>query len=169
MEKFIGANMITQDELKKVLSYNPDTGDFYWINKPNKKLPAGYKAGNSKTGYVRIKYKDYQYGAHRLAWLYMYGEHPKNLIDHINGDPLDNRIVNLREATSFENSQNRTRPQKNNTHGTLGVSYLPNKKLWRARISINGTRISLGKYKLKEDAAQAYLDAKKRLHPFSTL
>ena len=161
--------MITQDELKKVLSYNPDTGDFYWINKPNKKLPAGYKAGCSKSGYVRIHYKDYAYGAHRLAWLYMYGEHPKHLIDHINGDPLDNRIANLREATTFENAQNIKKPQKNNSHGTLGISYVPNKKLWRARIGVNGKRIYIGKYKSQEDAAQAYLEAKRKYHPFNTL
>jgi hypothetical protein len=161
--------MITQDELKKILSYNPETGDFHWINKPNKKLPAGYKAGCSKSGYVRIHYKDHAFGAHRLAWLYVYGEHPKHLIDHINGDPLDNRIANLREATTFENAQNIKKPQKNNSHGTLGISYVPNKKLWRARIGVNGKRIYIGKYKSQEDAAQAYLEAKRKYHPFNTL
>ena len=161
--------MITQDEVKAVFIYNPETGDFHWRIKPSPRFPAGMKAGANVKGYIRIKYKDRLYGAHRLAWLYMTGEHPKHLIDHINGNGLDNSIANLREATSYENAQNIFKPQKNNSHGNLGISYMSKKKLWRARISVNGKRIYIGSYKSQKDAAQAYLDAKRRLHPFNTL
>lgn len=109
------------------------------------------------------------YGAHRLAWLYVHGEHPENQIDHINGDPSDNRISNLRKATQLENAQNRRRPQKNNEHGSLGITYDSRKKLWRARIGVNGKRKYIGKYKSQEEAAQAYIEAKRLLHLFNTL
>jgi hypothetical protein len=161
--------MITQDELKACLNYNPNTGEFHWKVKPCKRFPAGMKAGAKVNGYIRIKIKDKAYGAHRLAWLYVHGEHPEHQIDHINGNPSDNRITNLRKATQFENAQNRRKPQKNNPHGMLGITYDPHKKLWKARIGINGKRKYIGKYKSQEEAAQAYIDAKRLLHPFNTL
>jgi len=160
---------MTQDQLKKILSYDPENGIFHWKIKPSKRFPAGMQAGSCANGYVRIHTNGRIYGAHRLAWLYVYGVEPEHQIDHINGNPSDNRIVNLRQATAIENAQNIRRPQKNNTHGTLGVTYDSNKKLWRARITIDGKRKYLGKFKSQEQAAQAYIDAKRAMHPFNTL
>lgn len=160
---------MTQEQLKKILSYDPETGIFHWKIKPSKRFPAGMQAGSLVNGYIRIHTNGRQYGAHRLAWLYVHGVEPEHQIDHINGNPSDNRIANLRQATALENSQNIRKPQKNNTHGTLGITYDPNKKLWRARIGINGTRQYIGKFKSQEEAAQAYLQAKRSLHPFNTL
>ena len=160
---------MTQDEVKKILSYNPETGLFHWKIKPCKRFPAGMQAGSNVDGYTRIHTKGQSYAAHRLAWLYIYGEEPANNIDHINGNPSDNRIANLRQATQMENAQNRRRPQKNNSHGILGVTYDPKKKLWRARIGINGIRKYIGKFKTQEQAAPAYLEAKRAMHPFNTL
>ena len=161
--------MLTYEDLVKVLNYNPETGEFHWRVKPSKRFPAGMKAGSTVNGYVRIHHKDHMYGAHRLAWLYMYGKHPENQIDHINGNPSDNRIANLREATHTENAQNIRRAQKNNSHGTLGITYDPKKQLWRARIGINGKRIYIGKYKSQEEAAKAYIEAKRTMHSFNMI
>ena len=161
--------MITQADLKKRLRYEPETGNFYWIGKPSKRLPAGAKAGTQINGYIRIHMGGKLYGAHRLAWLYTHGVHPTYQIDHINGNGLDNRIENLREATALENAQNKRKAQKNNSHGNLGITYDKAKKLWRARITLAGTRIYLGKFKTQEQASNAYLQAKAKLHPFSTL
>ena len=160
---------MTQDELKKILSYNPETGLFYWKVKPNKRLPIGVQAGGIRSGYVKIKVNRKMYAAHRLAWLYVHGKEPEHFTDHINGNPLDNRIANLRPATASENMQNIRKPQKNNSHGNLGVTYDPKKKLWRARIGIDGIRKYIGKFKTQEQAAQAYLEAKRAMHPFNTL
>ena len=160
---------MTQDELKKILSYDPETGLFHWRIKPSKRFTAGMQAGSSVNGYIRIHTNGRQYGAHRLAWLYIHGVEPEHQIDHINGNPSDNRIVNLRQATALENAQNIRRPQKNDSHGNLGVTYDSKKKLWRTRISVNGTRKYIGKFKTQEQAAQAYLEAKRTMHSFNTL
>ena len=160
---------MTQDELKKILNYEPDTGEFHWKIKPSKRFPAGMKAGTLVNGYIRIHTKGRLYGAHRLAWLYVYGVEPQYQIDHINGNSSDNRISNLRQATALENMQNIRKPQKNNSHGTLGVTYDPVKDRWRARITINGKRKYLGRFKSKEQAYEAFLQAKRAHHPFNTL
>ena len=161
--------MLSYENLIKILTYNPDTGDFHWKIKPSPRFPAGMKAGSNTNGYIRIHYNGRMYGAHRLAWLYVYKQHPTYQIDHINGNPSDNRISNLREATALENAQNIRKPQKNNSHGTLGITYDPQKQLWRARIGLNGKRIYIGKYKSKEDAYNAYIQTKRSLHAFNTI
>jgi hypothetical protein len=68
------------------------------------------------------------YREHRLAWLYMTGEWPTHEIDHINGDRVDNRFCNLREATASENRWN-SRKRVNNTSGYKGVSWDSAKRL----------------------------------------
>ena len=161
--------MITFEEVKKTFIYDPETGDFFWRIKPSKRFPAGMKAGTNVNGYIRIHHKNKMYNAHRLAWLYVYGENPEHQIDHINCNPSDNRIVNLRKATYLENAQNRKFAQKNNSHGTLGVTYDPVKNRWKARITLNNKRKYLGRYRTKEEAYNAYVEAKRLLHPFNTL
>ncbi len=161
--------MITQAELKARLSYDPETGVFHWRVKPSKRFPVGMVAGTIIGGYCRIHMGGKTYGAHRLAWLYIHGHDPVNQIDYINGDPSDNRISNLREADAAQNSQNRRRPQKNNSTGLLGVAYDNTKNRYRARIYINGKRTYIGKFKTPEEAHEAYVQAKRKHHPFNTL
>jgi len=98
---------ITQLELKELVTYCDKTGIMKWIiNVP----PRGY-AGNEvgytlNTGYRYVGMKGNGYLVHRLAWLYMHGCFPVNMIDHINRNTLDNRITNLRNATSQINQRN---------------------------------------------------------------
>lgn len=154
--------------LREILDYNPETGKFIWLVNPCKNIKAGTEAGCvSDYRYITIQRK--RYGAHRLAWLYVYGELPVLSIDHINGDPFDNRISNLRLATVAQNSQNRYKAQKNNPHGNLGLTYDKVKKLWRARIGLNGKRIYIGKFKTQEAAYEAYIASKRELHPYGNL
>lgn len=84
------------------------------------------------------------------------------LVDHVNGDGLDNRRANLRPATKVENSRNR-RLQSNNRSGFRGVSWITAKRRWRASICVQGRRIYLGHYTTPEAAAAAY-DAAAREH-----
>jgi hypothetical protein len=154
--------------LRELLQYDPETGKFIWSVNMGTRIKAGTPAGHiCDYKYITIYRK--RYSAHRLAWLYIYGEFPIGCIDHINGDTLDNRIANLRLATTAENSQNRYKAQKNNSHGSLGISYDKDKQLWRARIGLDGKRIYIGKFKTKEAAYEAYITAKRELHPYGNL
>ena len=112
---------LTQDYLKSILHYDPDTGIFRWAKRRATWIPAGTIAGSTcEKGYaiIVINYKIYR--AHRLAWLYMTGSHPPEFIDHINLDRKDNRFCNLRLSTRAQNMQNfRIRPD--NKSGVKGV------------------------------------------------
>jgi len=97
---------MTQDELKRLLDYNPETGKFYWKTNTGGRIKVGNHAGTMRTDlYIQIGINKKLYQAHRLAFLYMTGEIPP-LVDHINRKPFDNRWDNLRSATKYENALN---------------------------------------------------------------
>jgi len=132
--------MLSQSELKEILSYDPLTGVFKW------KVSRGSKSAGSVAGNVNIIIGYRQIGingrllyAHRLAWLYMYGVYPVNEIDHENGHRADNRARNLRESTSTQNKFN-IKTQCNNTSGCKGVSWAKHQQLWHAYVQMNGKR-----------------------------
>jgi len=100
--------MLTQSQLKEILTYNPDTGIFTWLVASNGRIRVGDIAGTTDNGYVRIMIERTKYRAHRLAWLYVHGESPKEQIDHINHIRDDNRINNLRCVSCHENFKNMT-------------------------------------------------------------
>jgi hypothetical protein len=146
---------ITQKRLKEVLDYDPDTGVFTWKVQTNFRIPINSVAGKLNTrGYRSIKIDKKDYLAHRLVWLYVHGEWPPQLIDHINGDKLDNRLCNIRCATYSQNNTNRI-----NARGYSMVG-----KMFHARIVVKRKGIHLGSYKTAEEARQAYLVAQKQLH-----
>ena len=146
--------MITQDELKKKLHYNLNTGIFTWlVANHNRKI--GDEAGTLYNGYIRICINYKRYPAHHLVWLYIYGVFPIKQLDHINHNPSDNRIENLREASQKTNSQNASKSKKN-TSGFKGVSWDKEKNKWRARIRINNKNVHLGYFVCLLDAARVY-------------
>lgn len=100
---------------------------------------------------------------HRLAWFLHYGEWPTCQVDHINGDRHDNRISNLRLASSSENQRNRKRP-KNNTSGYKGVSWIEHYQMWQATIKFDGKNKYLGRFDTPEEASDAYNKAALRHH-----
>jgi hypothetical protein len=151
---------IAQDQLKLLLRYEPETGLFFWLHN---KGPA--KAGNlagtpTSNGYVNICVNRKLYKAHRLAWLYVFGNFPKAQIDHINGVKNDNRFANLREATCQENAQN---------HVFFGGHYVKEKNKWQSNIRVGKKRIHLGLFLTKDEAHEAYINAKKKFHIFQPI
>lgn len=115
-------NPISQEELKRMLAYDPVTGLFSWlINRKGSALVGAVAGNQTKVGYVHIKVNNRRYAAHRLAWLYMTGEWPLSQIDHISGVKSDNRWWNLRDVSVAINNQNRHRANKNNSTSILGV------------------------------------------------
>lgn len=149
------ANM-TQKLLKEILHYNPNTGLFTWkINANNNGATTGTTAGYiNDSGYILICYKRNKHRLHRLAWLYMHGEHPQGEIDHVNHIRDDNRIENLRVVNKYEQAKNTTL-RKDNPSGIVGVKYRDDRCKWEARITVNKNRINLGHYKTKIEAMMA--------------
>lgn len=150
---------ITAEDARRLLNYDPSTGQFTWRISPNRRIRPGRTCSvvNSH-GYIRIMIKQKSYTAHRLAWLYVHGEWPPHEVDHINGNRTDNRICNLRLATTRQNQGNR-RLQKNNMSGVKGVSWHAAHQKWMATIRKNGRKTHLGYFANKEEAASAYQKA----------
>lgn len=148
--------MITQEQLKELLDYNPDTGIFLRLKSKNQHKAQTAAGSVHHEGYIRIQISKKIYAGHRLAWLYVYGEFPDCKIDHINGNTSDNRICNLRLANDIENARNRKIKSTSNS-GFKGVS--KHLDLWRARYTSNGKTYNLGLFETKELASQAYEDA----------
>lgn len=157
---------ISAERARELLCYDKDTGIFNWrVDRSN--IKAGTEIKCLSNGYVQIQINSKGYRAHRLAWLYTYGEWPKLFIDHINGDRSDNRISNLRDVSAQINSQNVRAASRGSEAGLLGVT--ANKKRWSAGVIVDRKRIHLGTYDTPEQAHEAYLVAKRRLHEGCTI
>jgi len=146
----------------ELLNYDPETGIFT-RKVARGKARAGSVAGYvHPSGYLHICIDGKYYRAHRLAFLVSHGYLPE-FIDHINGDPSDNRIANLRPATKTQNNQNRCR-NANNTSGFKGVHFHKAAGKWNVQISENGRLKYLGLFELLFDAVQTYNAKAMRIH-----
>lgn len=143
---------MTVDDLKSIISYCPNTGQVVRTVAAGA-APAGAVVTTlDRYGYriIKIKYKTYL--VHRLAWLYMTGEWPKE-IDHVNRDRADNRWANLRQVTHADNQLNRN-IQKNNKSGFRGV--WAHRGKFYASIQRFGKKRHLGVFETAEAASCAY-------------
>jgi hypothetical protein len=148
-------NDLTQEYLKSILSYDPETGLFIRLITSSSNAIKGDTAGYIHDGYVNIKINGKAYKAHRLAWLYMTGEWPEDEIDHINGITHYNVWNNLREATHHQNCKNR-KLNINNASGFKGVHKEKNK--WRASVNIDKIQVFIGLFNTPEEAYDARMD-----------
>jgi len=148
-------NYITQEEIKKILDYDKDTGLFTWKVSKAKRIKVGDIAGCvNGSNYIVMRINGKMYFAHRLAWLYVYGKFPDKNIDHINCIKTDNRISNLRNVTNSVNMQNQKQVKGYSKSGSK----------YRAVITLNRIAYQLGSYDTEDLAREAYLKAKKELH-----
>ena len=156
--------MLNAEQLRDLLSYDPNTGEFLWKRTLSPNALAGSVAGSMRPrGYRQIRISGRYYFAHRLAWLYMRGRWPSHEIDHINMDCRDNRFVNLREATRSENARN-AGIRSTNTSGFKGVTWDKSRGKWLAHIKLNGREIHLGRHKTPEEAHAAYCKGAEKHH-----
>lgn len=154
---------LTAERLREVLNYNPQTGIFTRLVRTAQRVQVGDTAGcKAQRGCLLIMIDCRLYQAHRLVWLYVHGVWPTNHIDHLDGNPANNRIENLRDVSHSVNMQNiRKAKSSNKSTGMLG-SYRIGKR-FQAKIVIDGKVRHIGMFDTPELAHAAYLAAK-RLH-----
>lgn len=160
MSKSTKRRPLDSQRLREILDYNPQTGLFSWRgNIRHSRMRLGDPAGTTnRLGYVSVFIDGGHYLAHRLAWLYTTGEWPSLFIDHIDGNPSNNALNNLREATQAQNCQNAR--GKNARAGVKGAYRKRNK--WTSTIRVAGVNIHLGCFDTAEDASSAYAAAAKK-------
>ena len=153
-------HILTADELRTQLAYDPLTGVF------TRTLLNG-KVKRSGTidmkGYRLVFVGGASHKAHRLAWLYVYGEWPTMALDHINCVRDDNRIANLRQVTPLQNQFNRL-PRRDSKSGLKGVAWAKDRGVWHATTKVDGHYKLIGAFATPEQAHQAYCDFVRPLH-----
>ena len=148
------------EKTKQILNYNPETGDFTYIQK-RKRMNIGDKAGAlNKAGYIQLNLFGKVYAAHRVAFLYMIGSWPVGVVDHKDTNTSNNKWSNLRDVTKTVNNRNKN-IQKNNKSGVTGVSWNTREKRWVATICVESKSLCLGYFKFFEDAVLARMTAEK--------
>lgn len=157
---------LTANELKALYHYEEETGLFKRAINQGVRFKKGSVAGyHHHTGYISIRIHGKAYQAHRLAWLYMFGEFPTCDIDHVNMVKVDNRICNLRLCSGTENNANT--PAKRN--GFKGVTKHSSGK-YQAQIKASGVSKYLGLFSDELSAAKAYdKEAKNQFGKFAFL
>lgn len=165
--------MLTQKELKSLLRYDHLTGIFTWLPRTEahfvgrckrRRAPLWNSCFARKTAgstdyirnlkYTKITLHRIKYKAHRLAWLYMTGRFPLDMIDHIDGNGLNNKIENLREVNNAENKRN-TRRHSTNKSGFNGVCWNKAMRMWTAQLVHDNVSYHLGQFKTKQEAIEA--------------
>lgn len=160
----MATNLITQEHLKSLLTYDPNTGELRNRVHRNPRAPKGARAGSLTTdGYISVAIYGRRYQAHRLIWLYMTGEWPSLEIDHINRDRRDNRWENLRVVSRLHNSWNTSGHAKAKS-GIKGVAYVSRSGKWQVQMRVRGQTHYIGVYSTIEEAACARAEAERILY-----
>lgn len=155
---------INAETLKSFLVYDSDTGVFRRISNRQGGFKLGALAGyKHHSGYRYIKVNGKTYAAHRLAWIFHFGEMPEGEIDHINCDKSDNRITNLRLSDRKGNVCN-VGLRKDNSSGVKGVSWHRECRKWVGYVRHNGRKIYVGLFSDLSAAADAVSEMRKSLH-----
>ena len=150
---------LTAERLRALMHYNPETGEFSRRMHLSNRSRASSVVGNKhSSGYIIICVDGSPRRAHRLAWLYVYGEWPKEQIDHINGIRDDNRIANLRDISHIENKKHRAVAVKPGR--LLGAGFHKMTGRWTSQMTVNYKKIHLGYFKTEMEAHLAYVAAK---------
>jgi hypothetical protein len=140
--------MITQNRLKQLAHYDPDTGILTWKVKKARAEAGDVLGSITKSGYMETSIDGLRYYVHRLVWLYVYGEFPVNNIDHINRDRSDNRISNLRDVPQRLNNRNQSINTKNKS-GVKGVRWDKSRNKRHCYINVNNKQKFIGYFDCK--------------------
>ena len=159
--------MIDFQLAKALFVYNPISGSLTWRLTTNS-FRAGDEAGtisgaDGYTSYINVSVFGERYKAHRIVWLIQTGHWPDKYIDHIDGNGLNNKWSNLREATPSQNSINQ-KVRSDSASGHKGISYDKRRNMWYAYIDADGRRKHLGRHATFEDAVDVRQKAEKKYH-----
>lgn len=159
---------LTAEVLKQLLRYDPETGQLFWLERPPEFFKSAiawsafntFRAGNE--AFTATRADGYRVGAifgklyraHRVIWALHFGHWPVNEIDHIDGNPGNNRLDNLRDVPAATNRRN-SKMLRNNTSGHTGVTWSKMYKKWVAHIKLNGRYHGLGYFTEIEAAIAA--------------
>lgn len=160
--------ILSAQQLRERLSYDPETGVLRRRRAIRGSAANSIVGCDSGRGYIKVAVHGRRYYAHRLIWLWMTGQWPDADVDHINGNPSDNRWVNLRAATRSQNLQNLIHKPAG-ASGVRGVTWDARNQRWRAQLRVNKTYVDVGRFESIEDAERAYLAAKRKNHEFSNV
>ena len=152
---------LTQNKAKELFEYRD--GELFRKTNRNTRFKTGQRAGCLlKTGYRIVEIDSKAVLEHRIIYLMHYGYLPK-VIDHIDGNTLNNKIENLREATIAQNCWN-TKRSTRNTSGNKGIFFRKDRNVWTARICVKDKNVYLGYFKDKENAIEFMQLAREMLH-----
>lgn len=149
------------EQAKELLRYDPESGLVFWKENIGKARNGDIAGWINKHGHVQVRINRKSLYVHRLAWFFTFGELPIE-IDHIDHNPLNNRIENLRSVVHRDNMMNQ-RMSVLNTSGVVGVGWRNDNKKWRAEIEANGVREYLGCFNCFDDAVTARKQAELKL------
>jgi hypothetical protein len=147
--------VIDQETVRKLFHYDAESGILLWRYGNGKNVKPWQQAKSlNGQGYCTVKVNGTNYRVHRLIWLYVYGDFPKEDIDHKNRIRNDNRLCNLRAVSRTDNCQNISLPNHNKS-GHIGVSWFDLRKTWTVYVKVNKKNKWLGYYKNLDDAIAA--------------
>ena len=146
------------EEVVRMFTYDQSTGIVTRRVSAGNRKAGSHVGRRNDFGHLVFELGGKSTGVHRLAFALYHGRWPVGDIDHINRDPSDNRLSNLREATVSQNIAN-SRLYKSNKTGFRGVSTARNGTKFRARIRVDGVLIYLGEYESANEASEAYKNA----------
>lgn len=164
-------NVLSAEYVRQCFSYNADTGDLIWRQRPLEHFKTkrgcgvfnamfcGKAAGSEQNGYIRSKIDGRLYANHRIIWLMVNGVLTKDEIDHINHDRADNRLCNLRNVSRSENQKNRSK-RKDNTSGVTGVFLRKDSSKWQVLLGCSNKLNNFGCFDNFDDAVIAVENAK---------
>jgi hypothetical protein len=169
---------VSPEDIRRLFSF--DNGRYYWQPRPlcDFKTKQAHAAWNTKYagteamrkavrgGYKQICINNRLYGAHRVVWVFHYGEWPADQIDHIDGNRGNNDLANLRVVTNAENCRNQRR-RSTNVSGHTGIHWNKECRKWHVQLLVGGVKRYFGLFDNIEDAvaARAKANAEYGFHP----
>ena len=152
---------ISYEELHRLFLYK--NGNLYWKVRNSNRIKVGSQAGTvAKRGNINININKRLYKAHRIIF-FMHHKYLPPIIDHIDANPLNNRIENLRPATEIQNHHN-VAICKRNTSSVKGVCWDKAKNKWMARCHYNYKSYFVGYFDSIDKAKMAIIKVRNQLH-----